>query len=158
MIKLFAVDVDGTLTDGGIYMDGNGGEFKRFDVQDGLGLHLLSKQGIERLIISGRYSASTDQRARNLGIERCVNGTNDKLGYLKNLAQELELSPENIAFVGDDLPDLECMQWVGLPIAVANARQEILTLAKWVTPSNGGHGAVRDAAEYVMAYNKRCKG
>ena len=155
MIKLFAVDVDGTLTDGGIFMDGAGNEFKCFNVQDGLGLRRLMDAGVEVAIISGRYSASTAQRAKDLGIVRCINGSADKFSCLKGMAAELEIGPEGIAFVGDDLPDLECMKWAGFSIAVADARPEILGVADWITPRLGGYGAVRDAAEYVLSLNKQ---
>lgn len=155
MIRLFAVDVDGTLTDGGIFMDGAGNEFKCFNVQDGLGLRRLMDAGVEVAIISGRYSASTTQRAKDLGIARCVNGSADKFSCLKEMAAELGIGPEGVAFVGDDLPDLGCMKWAGFSIAVADARPEILGVADWITPRLGGYGAVRDAAEYVLNLNKQ---
>ena len=88
MIKLFAMDVDGTLTDGGIYMDGAGGEMKRFDVQDGQGIAQLLKKGVKVVFISGRFSAPTQRRAEDLKITRCVNGIKDKLPELEKIAAE----------------------------------------------------------------------
>lgn len=153
MIKLLALDVDGTLTDGGVYMDGNGGEFKRFDIQDGYGLVSLMLSGVKVVFISGRYSAATQQRADNLKITYCINGTNDKLSDLKALCDEWEILPEEVAFIGDDLPDCECIEWAGAGMAVANARPEIKALADWQSEQPGGSGAVRECAEYILKIN-----
>lgn len=153
MIKLFALDVDGTLTDGGVYMDGSGGEFKRFDIQDGYGLVRLMERGVRVVFISGRYSASTQQRAENLRVSRCINGTKDKLSDLQALCGEWGVSREEVAFAGDDLPDLECVEWAALGIAVANARPELSAAADWHTASGGGHGAIRECAEHILSIN-----
>ena len=154
MIKLFALDVDGTLTDGGIYMDGNGNELKRFDVQDGYGLADLLKRGINVIVLSGRYSASTLQRADNLKITCCVNGTDDKLSDLKNIAGKYSLSYSEIAYAGDDIPDIECIKWAGIGLATANARKIVKEAADWCSELCGGHGAVRDFAEYIVRFNE----
>lgn len=153
MIRLLALDVDGTLTDGGVYMDGSGGEFKRFDIQDGYGLVLLMDAGVRVVFISGRYSAATEQRAENLKITSCINGTKEKLRDLQELCSEWEILPEEVAFAGDDIPDAECIEWAGLGIAVANARREIKALADWQTSSCGGHGAIRECAEHILKIN-----
>lgn len=158
MIALVAMDVDGTLTDGGFYMDGEGRELKRFDVRDGYGIVLLKRAGIEVAFVSGRFSKATGQRAADLGVTRVVNGTGDKLRDLRAMADELGLSRGEIAFVGDDEPDRACVEWCGLGIAVADARGGLGEAADWVTPSPGGRGAVRDAAEYVIARNGRERG
>lgn len=159
MIKLFALDVDGTLTDGGVYMDGNGGEFKRFDIQDGYGLVQLMAEGVKVVFISGRYSAATRQRADNLKITRCLNGTKDKLSDLKELCAEWGILPEEVAFAGDDLPDAECVEWAGLGIAVANARPELKAAADRQTACSGGHGAIRECADLILNINgvKQCR-
>jgi 3-deoxy-D-manno-octulosonate 8-phosphate phosphatase (KDO 8-P phosphatase) len=154
MIRLAAFDVDGTLTDGGIYLDGEGGEWKRFDVQDGMGLSLLARSGVILAIISGRYSPVTERRARELGIEHCANGVGEKLPVLRDLARKLGISPEEIAFLGDDVNDLACITWAGLGMAVQNALPEVQKAAKHVTHRSGGAGAVREAAEYILAYNR----
>lgn len=153
MIKLLALDVDGTLTDGGVYIDGSGGEFKRFDIQDGYGLVQLMDIGVKIVFISGRYSAATQMRAENLRITRCVNGSKEKLSDLQAMCLEWEILPEEVAFVGDDMPDAACIEWVGLGIAVANARQEIKELADWQTSSSGGRGAVRECVEHILKIN-----
>lgn len=153
MIKLFALDVDGTLTDGGVYMDGRGGEFKRFDIQDGYGLVMLMRAGVKVVFISGRHSASTRQRAEDLKITRCINGTRDKLADLKALCEEWGISREEVAFAGDDVPDAECIGWSGVGIAVANACPEIKAVAGWQTKQPGGHGAIRECAEHILNMN-----
>ena len=154
LIKLFALDVDGTLTDGGVYMDGKGGEFKRFDIQDGYGIRKLIDRGIKVFFISGRYSAATQQRADDLRITGCINGTRDKLGELKALAENNHLTRAEIAFAGDDIPDVECIKWAGLGIAVANAVQEAVKAADWKTESPGGNGAIRECAEKIIEINE----
>ncbi len=153
MIKLFAMDVDGTLTDGGIYMDGAGGEMKRFDVQDGQGIALLLKRGVKVVFISGRFSAPTQRRADDLKITLCVNGVKDKLPELKRIAAELGVTAEETAYAGDDLPDVECIRWAGLGIAVANARPEVIEAAGYVTRCGGGRGAVRECADMIIKIN-----
>lgn len=149
-IKLLALDVDGTLTDGSVYMDGEGHEFKRFDIQDGMGIAMLRRQGIEVAIVSGRFSASTDQRAKDLGIPFVFNGVTDKLTTLVSLAEKLNLKPEEVAYMGDDVNDIECIKWAGFGVAVANARQETKEAADYVTASSGGQGAVREVADMLL--------
>ncbi len=153
MIKLFAMDVDGTLTDGGIYMDGNGGEMKRFDVQDGQGIALLLKSGVKVAFISGRYSAPTQKRAEDLKITRCLNGVKDKLSELKKIAAEMGATREETAYAGDDLPDVGCINWAGLGIAVANASPEAAQAADVVTRRSGGMGAVRECSDMIIKIN-----
>jgi len=153
MIKLFAMDVDGTLTDGGVYMDGRGGEWKRFDIQDGMGIARLKASGVVIAFVSGRPSPATDQRAKDLGVDRVYNGAGDKLSVLRELAFELGLSREEIAYMGDDVNDLPAMEWAGLSIAPANALPEVKAASDWVTNSCGGHGAVREAAERILELN-----
>ena len=155
MIRLFVLDVDGTLTEGEILLDGRGGETKRFDIQDGMGLVLLRRAGIGTAFLSGRASDPTDQRARDLGVPRCANGAADKLPLLRRWADEDGLTPEEVAYMGDDLPDLECLSWSGFPIVPSNGRPEALRLARYGTPRPGGRGAVRDAADRVLLANAR---
>ncbi len=154
LIKLFALDVDGTLTDGGVYMDGKGGEFKRFDIQDGYGIRKLIDLGVKVFFISGRYSAATQQRADDLRITGCVNGTGDKLCELKALAENNHVTRAEIAFAGDDIPDVECIKWAGWGIAVANAVPEALKAADWKTESPGGRGAIRECTEKIIEINE----
>ncbi len=154
MIKLFALDIDGTLTDDGVYMDGNGREFKRFSVRDGYGIVMLKNAGIKIAFISGRYSAATQQRADNLKIDACVNGTQHKLQDLKKLAAKWNIVREEIAYAGDDIPDVECLIWSQLGMTPANASGQAKEVADWIAPSDGGFGAVRDMAEKILEFNE----
>lgn len=151
MIKLLALDVDGTLTDGGLYMDGQGGEFKRFDVHDGMGIHLLRKAGVEVALISGRPSGATDQRAAELGITEVHNGVGRKLPVLEGIAARLGVSLKETAYMGDDVNDVECLRASALAFAPAGAVAEARAAADYVTLSPGGRGAVREAAELILA-------
>lgn len=153
MIRLFAADVDGTMTDGSFFMDGSGNEYKRFDVKDGYGIVMLKRAGVEVALISGRRSAATDARARDLGISRVVNGAGEKLPLLEAMASELGLTSGEVAYIGDDLPDIECIKWAGLGMAVADSIGAVLDAADWVSSRPGGRGAVREAAERVLCLN-----
>jgi 3-deoxy-D-manno-octulosonate 8-phosphate phosphatase (KDO 8-P phosphatase) len=109
-------------------------------------------------IISGRYSPVTERRVRELGIEHCINGVGEKLPVLQELARNLEIAPEEVAFVGDDINDLPCIAWAGLGMAVQNALPEVKEAAKYTTSRSGGFGAVREAAEYILTYNNKSEG
>jgi 3-deoxy-D-manno-octulosonate 8-phosphate phosphatase (KDO 8-P phosphatase) len=156
-IRLVAMDVDGTLTDGGLYMDGER-ELKKFNVRDGYGIVEMMRSGIEVAFVSGRYSAATDARARDLGVFRVVNGTGDKLRDLSSMADELGLAPAEVAFIGDDVPDVPCVEWAGLGVAVGDAAREVKAAADMVLHARGGEGAVREAAEYIMKLGGRTEG
>lgn len=145
--------MDGTLTDGGVVLDGAGGEWKRFDIQDGMGIARLQKDGVEVAIISGRHSEATARRALELGIREVVNGISEKLPALKDLCCSRGFLPEEVCFVGDDINDIECIRWSGLGVAVRNARLDVKAFSDWVTPSPGGHGAIRDVADHIRALN-----
>ncbi|MDR1471738.1 MAG: HAD hydrolase family protein [Synergistaceae bacterium] len=153
MIRLVAMDVDGTLTDGGIYMDDAGGEFKRFHVRDGYGIEALMKSGVRVAFISGRASGATDRRARDLGVTLVVNGTGDKLTDLETMARELGVARSEVAFIGDDLRDVPCIEWSGLGVAVADAHDDVLSAADVITSARGGEGAVREVADRVLRAN-----
>lgn len=144
-IKMLVMDVDGTLTDGHIYMGENGEVMKAFHAQDGYGIAgLLPKSGIIPVIITGRSSQITANRAAELHITHLYQGISDKLGLLKNLAGELGLTAEQIAYIGDDLNDLECIRWCGFTGCPADAVDEIQDEADYVCVRNGGCGAVRE--------------
>ncbi|QTX31626.1 HAD-IIIA family hydrolase [Aminithiophilus ramosus] len=152
-IRLLALDVDGTLTDGGVYLDGAGNEFKRFDIRDGMGLVRLRESGVALALISGRASSSTEARARALGISIVHNGVGEKLPVLKKVAADLGLEASEVAFMGDDVNDLDCLLWAGLSLAPCDARPEVLAAAGWVASLGGGRGAVREAAEKILSLN-----
>ncbi len=153
MIKLFVMDVDGTMTDGAIYLDGTGGEFKRFDVRDGLGISRLVSSGVKTAIISGRNSPATERRARELGIGPVIQGVKDKLGELEKMAREMSLDPEEVAYIGDDVNDCSCILWSGKGFAPSDAVPEAREAADIVTSAAGGHGAVREAVEHILRIN-----
>ena len=154
-IRLFALDVDGTLTDGGIYLDGKGNEYKRFDVRDGMGIALLRRSGVEIALISGRWSAATEQRAAELQISRLINGVGEKLPALRALTEEMGISLEETAYMGDDVNDLDCLHAAGLALVPFDGVKEARLAADLITPSRAGHGAVRDGAEFILAENRR---
>ena len=149
-IKLVIFDVDGVLTDGKLLFDEHGNEYKRFHSRDGLGITLLRETGVEVAVISGRASKSVAQRMSSLGIERVFQGQRHKLIAYESLRVELNLEPEQIAHVGDDLLDLPLMRRVGLSIALADAHPSILPFAHWVTGKPGGEGAAREVCDFIM--------
>ena len=154
-IRLLAMDIDGTLTDGSILIGPDGEVMKRFSVRDGLGLRLLADAGIELAIVTARQSAIVRQRAAELRIGRVHQGVKDKRQMVEQLCAELGLSPAQAAFAGDDWPDLPAMRACGLAVAPADAEPAVLAAAHWVAPRRGGHGALRDVAEFILAAQGR---
>jgi 3-deoxy-D-manno-octulosonate 8-phosphate phosphatase (KDO 8-P phosphatase) len=154
-VRVVVLDVDGVLTDGGVYIGAEPGgqtlELKRFDIQDGLGVKLLRWAGIKVVIVSGRVSEATAQRARELGITECYQDPGAaKLPIVRKLLAEYGVEWDQAAMVGDDLADLPVLERVGLGIAVANAVPEVLGVADWTTRARGGAGAVREFARALL--------
>lgn len=149
-VKLLILDVDGVLTDGSIYINDNGVQELAFNIQDGLGIKLLQQTGVKVAIITGRSSNVVKVRAELLKIEHVYQGNVNKRLAFQELKEKLQLSNEQIAYVGDDLPDLPLLQQVGLSIAVANARDYIKQQTHWQTTAIGGKGAVREVCELIM--------
>ncbi|MBW2369420.1 MAG: HAD-IIIA family hydrolase [Deltaproteobacteria bacterium] len=149
-IRLLLLDVDGVLTDGSIIYDDDGGEIKNFNVKDGMGIRLLGLLGIDVGIITGRRSNALLHRCKNLGIELVYDGIRDKAEILKQLSKKQNLQFDEIAFVGDDLPDLSIMAVVGLSVAVADAHPVVRESADLITEANGGDGAVRELCEVII--------
>lgn len=153
-IKLVGLDVDGVLTDGGIYLgDVNGErmEFKRFDILDGLGIKMLQVAGIDVVIITGRVSEAVALRARELGITDVIQDPHArKLPALRRLLVEKGLSEKQVAFVGDDLPDVGVLRVVGLPVVVANCTDDVAQLGALRLTREGGRGAIREFAELLL--------
>ncbi|MCX5911061.1 MAG: HAD hydrolase family protein [Deltaproteobacteria bacterium] len=149
-IRLVLLDVDGVLTDGRITYGGDGEEVKSFDVKDGQGVKFLKKGGIEVGILSSRSSRAVSRRARELGMRLVRQGIKDKGTELAAIAKGKKLSPEEIAFLGDDWADLPVFRRVGLAIAVADSIPELRRAAHFVTGAPGGRGAVREAAEAIL--------
>ncbi|HEX5960958.1 MAG TPA: HAD-IIIA family hydrolase [Rhodanobacteraceae bacterium] len=150
-IKLVAFDVDGTLTDGRLWMTEDGREIKAFHTHDGLGIKMLREHGIEVAIISARISHAVELRAEQLGIDHVYQGKSDKLGCLEDILRASGLAADQAAYVGDDLTDLPPMRACGLAIAVANARPEVAREAAWQTRAAGGMGAAREACDFILA-------
>ena len=150
-IKLVAFDIDGVMTDGGLHYSDDGHEFKTFNVQDGLGIVLMKRAGIQVAIITGRNSNVVNCRAKDLGIEHVFHGVGDKRTVAGKLLEQLGLDWSELAFMGDDLIDLKAMAQCGLAIAPANARPIVKERAHVVTEAAGGHGAVREAVELILA-------
>ena len=149
-IKLLLLDVDGVLTDGRLYYGNSGEELKAFDIQDGLGIKLLQSAGIEVGIITGRSSDLVKRRAKELSIDPVIQGREDKLTALNELLKDMNFNIEEIAFVGDDLPDLAVVRRVGLGITPANGNHILASQALWQTKKSGGNGAVREVAELIL--------
>jgi len=153
-IRLVGIDVDGTLTDGGLYIgavDGSPVELKRFDIQDGLAIALLRQAGLRVAIVTGRTSEAARLRARELQVEEFVTDPDGhKLPAFEAILQRRGIAWDEVAFVGDDLPDVPLLRRVGLPVAVSNAVPEARALARHTTAAAGGRGAVREFAQALL--------
>ncbi|MBD8090113.1 HAD family hydrolase [Pseudomonas fluorescens] len=149
-IKLAIFDVDGVLTDGRLYFLEDGSEFKTFNTLDGQGIKMLMAAGVQTAIISGRKTPVVERRAQNLGIPHLYQGREDKLVVLDELLGQLNLSYEQVAYLGDDLPDLPVIRRVGLGMAVANAAAFVREHAHGITAARGGEGAAREFCELIL--------
>ena len=155
MVRLLALDVDGVLTDGSVYVAATGESFKRFHIQDGMGLAMLRDEGLDLAVISARRSEAVARRAAELGIHHLQQGCTDKAAALAELRGRLGLDAEHSAFVGDDLVDLGAMAGAGLAVAVADAHPRVRRAAHWVTGRPGGQGAVREVCELILGAQQR---
>ena len=149
-LRLLVLDVDGVLTDGGLWTTESGEVLKRFDVRDGLGIRLLQQAGLEVAWLSGGKSGATEQRARYLGISHVLTGVRDKPAALAALQEQLGVNRGESAFVGDDLNDLAVLPAIGLLVCTADAVFPLRQRADWVLDRNGGDGAVRRLAEEIL--------
>ncbi|WP_159817582.1 3-deoxy-manno-octulosonate-8-phosphatase KdsC [Colwellia sp. 20A7] len=149
-IKLLVCDVDGVFSDGRIYLGNDGEELKAFHTKDGFGIKALGSSGVEVAIITGRRSAIVANRMSALNVKHIVQGQEDKLPALMTLAQQLNLTPDEIAYIGDDIPDLACILHVGLGISVSDAHPAVSAKANYITFINGGFGAVREVCDLIM--------
>lgn len=149
-IKLLILDVDGVLTDGRLFFDNDGNEYKSFHARDGHGMKLLRQTGVELAIISGRKSNVVATRMKNLGIEHVYQGHENKIAAFNDILEKIGIAPEQAAHVGDDLLDLPIMLRVGLAIAVHDANFAVKQRADWCTSLPGGLGAVREVCDFIM--------
>jgi len=153
-IKLFVMDVDGTLTDGKINMGPAGELFKSFNIRDGYGINeMLPAHGIVPAIITGRTSTIVENRAKELHIEELYQGKHDKLNTLKELMQKYDCQKENVAYIGDDILDIVCMKECGVIGCPSDACQQVKDIAQYICTNKGGDGAVREFIEYVISQN-----
>jgi 3-deoxy-D-manno-octulosonate 8-phosphate phosphatase (KDO 8-P phosphatase) len=152
---MLVLDVDGVMTDGRLHFGPRGEALKLFHVRDGLGIQQLTSTGIEVAVISGRKSKMVDVRCRELGVEHVYQGAKDKLAELERLCGRLKIPTSACACIGDDLPDIPVMRKVALAFAVADAHPEARHAAHLVTKLPGGHGAVREVCDYLLAHVQR---
>lgn len=154
MIKLTAFDVDGVLTDGSITYDENGVEYKTFNAKDGQGIVNLNNSGIITAIITARESGTVTCRAKKLNIKEIHQGQQNKIAKLLEIMDKYDLKFEEVAYMGDDLPDICVLEKVGLSGCPSDAVLEVQTVAKWHSSYNGGRGAVREFCDYILKLNK----
>ncbi len=150
-IRLFAMDVDGVLTDGSVRISSDGSESKSFSILDGMGLKRLEKAGVAVAWISGRASGATTIRAAELKIPHVIQGRTDKLAALQELATKLALSPAQCVYMGDDDIDAPAIAWAGIGAAPAGSMRAALAVADVVPRRPAGHGAVREICELILA-------
>ena len=153
-VKLFVMDVDGTLTDGHIYFGENGEMMKAFHVRDGYAIaHTLPAKAIIPVVITGKTSEIVRKRAAELKILEVHQGISDKLAKLKEIAEKYNAAPETIAYIGDDVNDLDCIQYCGVTACPADAMDEVIAAVDYVCCHDGGRGAVREFADWVMRHD-----
>ena len=149
-VKLFVLDVDGVLTNGDIQYTSSGEEFKTFNVKDGHGLALWSHYGQKTAIITGRSSSIVEKRAQELNIQYLFQGARNKLEVLTQLCAELQLDLSDVCYIGDDWPDLACLNAVGLSVCPADAVAEVQAACQWVTTATGGNGVAREVLNHLI--------
>ena len=154
MIKLAAFDVDGVLTDGSITYDDNGIEYKTFNAKDGHGIVMLNKAGIITAIITARNSGTVERRAQDLKITELHQGVKNKIEKLEELLAKYNLSFDEVAYIGDDIPDICILDKVKFSACPADAVDEVKRTVSWISSKNGGRGAVREFCDYILEKNK----
>lgn len=151
-IKLIVLDVDGTLTDGGVYIDCNGIESKKFNIKDGAGIVMAEKVGIEFMILTGRKSFCVEKRADELKIKYIFQGILDKLTCLKEFLNMNTITPQEVAYMGDDVNDIDCLNYVGFSACPADAVQVVKDSVDFISKYKGGCGAVREMIEFIIEH------
>ncbi len=149
-VKLLILDVDGVLTDGKIVLDETGRQLKFFDVQDGLGVVLLKRAGINTIILSARYSRTVSFRAKDMKVFKIYQNSEDKLKTYQKILKQLKLKSEGVCFIGDELIDIPVLKRAGFSVAVANAAVEAKRVSDYITKRKGGDGAVREIIELIL--------
>jgi 3-deoxy-D-manno-octulosonate 8-phosphate phosphatase (KDO 8-P phosphatase) len=154
-LGLVVFDVDGVLTDGRFWLSDDGVESKAFNTQDGFGIRQLLSAGLEVAVISGRRSNAVEKRMSELGVRHVFLGCDDKVAAFRSLINDLGIETANTAYVGDDVPDIPVLRAAGLGIAVANAVAEVKAECALTTTASGGHGAVREVCDLILASRSR---
>ena len=149
-IKILALDVDGVLTDGSLTFSQDGKEYKTFNAKDGQGIVCLNNAGFITVIITARKNGTVEHRAKNLGIKELHQGVKFKLPVLEEILKKYNLTFENVAYMGDDLPDICIMEQVGLPCCPKDAVREVKKVCKFKSKYNGGRGAVRELCDFIL--------
>lgn len=154
-IKILFLDVDGVLTDGSVHVTEQGEQLRRFCVKDGYAIQLAIKRGFRVSVISGAKSQGVWARLHGLGVEDIYLGVSDKLPVMQDLMERYGVAMEEVAFIGDDIPDLACMRQIGLALCPQDAVDEIKSIAHYVSPKRGGEGCVRDILEKILKLQKK---
>ncbi len=154
-IRMLILDVDGVLTDGGIFYSATGAEMKRFNAHDGYGVVRAREHGLKLGIISGRQTPIVDVRAKELQIDDVIQNASDKVAAMEELRRKHNLSPDEVAFIGDDLFDIALLNAVGLSVAPANALPHVKKLVDIVTKASGGNGAVRELIDLIIEHQQK---
>ena len=149
-IKLVAFDIDGVMTDGSLTFDENGVEYKTYNAKDGLGVVMLRRAGLIPAIITARNNGTVVHRAKILGVKELHQGQKNKVNALEELIEKYNLSYDEVAYMGDDLPDICVLELVGLPACPADASEEVIEVSKFVSTKNGGRGAVREFTNFIL--------
>lgn len=155
-IKLLICDVDGTLTDGGMYYSKNGEEMKKFNTKDAFGIEILEKIGISTILLTRENSLIVKQRAKKIKIKKLISGCENKISAVEKLTQRYGIKFNQIAYIGDDLNDYNVMKNVGFSACPSDANYQIKKISKYVCDSKGGDGAVREFIDYIL-FNKKIK-
>ena len=153
-IKLMVLDVDGTMTDGGIYYDATGNELKKFNTRDAAGIFAACRAGIKTMVLTGRRSYAVEKRMKELKVDYLYQGVSDKKSFLREFMAEHQLTAESVGYIGDDLNDLEPMKLAGFVGCPGDACDEIRCMADYVAGANGGYGAVRECITFLL----KCRG
>jgi 3-deoxy-D-manno-octulosonate 8-phosphate phosphatase (KDO 8-P phosphatase) len=155
-VRLLSLDVDGVMTDGGLYYAADGSELRRFNVRDGVAIKALMAAGVAVAFVTTSTTPAIRHRAEMLGVPHCFTGATDKVAAVSGLAKDLGLTLADVAHMADDTADLAILTRVGLAIAVADAAPEVLRAAAYVTRRRGGDAAVREAGEAILAAKSKC--
>lgn len=154
-IKAVFLDVDGVLTDGTVLVTEQGEQLRSFSVKDGYAMQLAVKRGIYIAVVSGGKTRGVLSRLNSLGIQDVHLGVSDKLSTIIDLIEEWGVVSSEVLYMGDDIPDLACMKWVGLPVCPSDAAEEIKQVAKYISPKKGGKGCVRDVLEKILKLQQK---